>query len=653
MMDLMQDVPCPHDDKENAKYRSNSSPTGSCRAILSQEELQTMTIKIRGSIANIPDNCLWKDHEGLIEGLVQLSFTMKSPKENVLLKRKLSVPLLNSCRKLVKESTVSKDNKVAFRLLRAAIHGIRAIVAAEGKTVPKPEAIIKLLYHIISTLESVAHQKHSISRLAAYYTVLAFETLGLVLRTCCSDFVDKNTSKTIQSTFPVPGPHWKESLSLSLSKEQLLTIGNHVILACSRNFLLPLWHTSDTPLRMEEELILRCMPVAKKQTPLETLHLSAQLVCTVGRPWLLQLHALNTDASLKESIALSRRAHKILWDCVDGYEEMIGPDAVLTLRKHSIDCLLTMIPRNAHEMKRTEKELFRTQFASACSQASKAILVCDQLAPSNITSLRMILEDISGELDSIAKLFDGAEIASYLEFCAYRALYGSSVDHNEKKHSDDIVDTCIFDILPYRFQCKDPSKVKVQIDYASLSIVFLALDVVKAIEHDNACYQDMRVVNFLLNAIQNFETMLSADPITSNVGLQFWFKILYKTYLNRMISKAAEGDDQNPKSHPALFLAAQLLHRCYWSMAKVISSDTEGPKKSSVWDFGCDCVIKSIVAYQKLEFVEYRTDVVRSCLMDIVAELCSKKFDEHPKFQERAAKVSKIVVSFVCLIGLY
>ncbi|GAX10081.1 hypothetical protein FisN_2Lh350 [Fistulifera solaris] len=598
-----------------------------------------MAIKIRDSMANIPDNEIWRDHEGLIEILVQLSFTMKSPKDNVLLKKKLSVSLLNSCRKLVKESTVSKDNKVAFRLLRAAIYGIRVIVAAEGQTVPKPEGIIKLLYHIISTLESIAHKKHSVSRLAAYYTVLSLETLGLVLRRCCSDFVDHTASETIQWVFPIPRLHCKESLSLSLSKEQLLTIGNHVILSCSRVFLLPLWHTNDAPLRTEEELLLRCLPVAKKQTPFEMFHLSANLICTIARPWQLQLFALGSEGSLKESIALSRRANKILWDCVDGYEEAIGPDAVLSLRHHSIACLLAIIPRNAHEMKGIEKELFRTQFASACSQASKAILVCDQLAHTNIASLRMILEDIGRKLDSIAKRFDGAEIASYFEFCGYRALYGGSLDPHEKKYSDHNVDTCIFHNLPYRFQCKDPFKGKLTIDYASLSIVCLALDVIKAIGHENASYEDMRVVNFLLDAIQNFETMISADPSTSSVRLQFWFKIFYKTSLNRMISKAAEGDDQNLKSHPALFLAAQLLHRCYWSMAKAISTDTEGLKGSSVWEFGCDCVIKSIVAYQKLELVDYRTEAIRSCLKDIVTELCSKKFDEYPKFQERAAKL--------------
>jgi hypothetical protein len=651
-MDLMQEVSWTQDDKENAtSNRSKSSSTGNCRTNLSQEELQTMAIKIRDSMTNIPDNAIWMGHEGLIEGLVQLSFTMKSPKDNVLLKKKLSVPLLNSCRKLVKEATVAKDNKVAFRMLRAAIHGIRAIVAAEGETVQKPDAIIKLLYHIISTLETIAHQKHSVSRLAAYYTVLALETLGLVLRRCCSEFVvDHNALKTIQLVFPVPRPHCKESLPLSLSKEQLLTIGNHSILSCSRVFLLPLWHTNDAPVRTEEELLLRCLPVAKKQTPLEMFHLSANLICTVGRPWQSQLLALGTEGSLKDSIALSRRAHKVLWDCVDGYEETIGPDAVLTLRHHSISCLLGIIPRNADEMKGTEKELFRTHFASACSQASKAILVvCDQLA-TNTTSLTMFLEDVGGEFDSLVKLFDGAEIASYFEFCAYRALYGGPVDHHEKKHADNIADPCIFRILPYRFQFNGTSKVRATFDFAALSIVFLALDVVKAIDHENASYQDTRVVNFLMDAVQKFDTMLSADPSNSSVGLQFWFKVLYKSSLNRMISKAAEGDDQNPKSHPALFLAAQLLHRCYWSMAKVIFADTEGPKRSSVWDFGCDCIIKSIAAYHRLDFVEYRTDVVRSCLMDVVTELCSKKFEKYPKFRERAAKVSRIVVRFACLM---
>lgn len=642
---------CSQHEKENATMnRSSPSTAKSCKIVLSDDELQTMASRIRDSVIISSEDEIWKNHEGLIECLVQMSFTMKSPKDNVLLKKKISVPLLNSCRKLVKESTVSVESKVAVRLLRVAVHGIRAIVAAEGESIPKPEAIIKLLYHIISTLDSIAHKKSSVSRLAAYYAVWSFETLGLVLRSCCSDFVVSELSKTVKSAFPVPRPQRKHNSSLSLSNEQLLTIGNHVILVCSRIFLLPLWHADDSPLRMEEQLLLRCLPVAQRLRPPKAVHLSANFIRVLGRPWLLELFGLKTGGSLRESIALSKRAHKILWDCVDGHEEMIGPDAVLALRKQSIDCLLSVIPREKHDISETEKELLYAPFASACSQASKAILLWDRLDDTGITCLKAFIKNIGEELDCTTKLLNYDEIGSYIEFCAYRALYGGSMGTKAGIQSNATFNACIFEYLPYQFQYSSSSKVETQIDHAALAVVFLALDVVEKIERRQTFYQDTAVMDYALCTVRNFERLVSQGVDKSKVGLQAWFRILYKTSLNRITSKAVENKALDENAPPALFLAAQLLHRCCWPLAKAIYFTIEDPKKSSVWDFGSDCIMKSIAAYQKLQSLQYRIEGMKSCLNDIVLNLCSHKDDIYFKCQERAAKVSK--KSMVLIIRL-
>lgn len=639
VMEVAKDMPCTQHDKENASInRLKSSTAKNGKTLFSNEELQTMASKIRDSIENISDTDVWRDHGGLFECVVQLSFTMRASENNAFTKRKMSTPLLNSCRKLVKESTVSADCNVAFRLLRAAIHGIRAVVVAEGETVPKPEAIIKLLYHIISTLDSIAHKKSSVNRLAAYYALWSFETLGLILRMCCSDFVS-DMSKTVKSVFPIPRTQQQSGLALSLSREQLLTIGNHVILASSRVLLLPLWHTDESSLRMEEKLLLRCLPFTQNLRPSELVHLSANFICNLGRPWLLGLHGLKTEGSLKESVALSRRAHKILWDCMDGHDEMVEPKTVLAFRKHSIDCLLAIIPRQLQEVNEAEKELFCSQFASACSQASKAILSCVQpkKTDSGIRVLKKFLINTGDDLDCIARSLNGSEIGSYIEFCAYRALYGGSMD----TQSNNISKTCIFHYLPYRFQYSSCSKTETQIDCAALAIVFVALEIGKMLENGPTIYQDAATIDAWSAAVQNFELLVSKGVEMSKVGHQVWFKILYKTSLNRVVFRAVENYmPNNEESNSILFLAAQLLHGCYWVLAKAICSTIEDSKKSSVWDFGSDCLMRSISVYEKLNSLPYRGEEMRSLLNQIVLELCKTTSDVPPKCLERIAKVS-------------
>jgi hypothetical protein len=447
----------------------------------------------RAAVEKLPceEAALWKNDRSLANNVVEASLSLlQTTRYNdaaPLVLHEFSATLLSTCRKIVKKAaeSKSKDFEPVVSFLFVAVHGLRALLTAPLEMVQR-EAIIRLLYHIITTASSALvaiceehkKSKNLIDRAGAI-SLAGYQALSHLLRIFSvqvnddSDGKDavsfeyltqgENLQETLHSFFPVPimasDEVAKTKRNSSMALSQIFTIGTQstlavahalVCLSCeSRGLISSLLNSYENTIDNSDSLPM---------LPLHTTILF--LLRQVGMRWLafMSLHDTENDSSfLKEGVSFCKQAHRIIWDLASRTSKQqleSKPDyslcVCLELRKHAILALLGQIyPFSQsvssfhHNLGSTFDDALREKhFESACTMAWKAATnymhnqkkaahsssSLHGLTNECVSPLQEFHSEIGAALDSMAAALIAPESHPYVEYCAYRAIQiGSSL----------------------------------------------------------------------------------------------------------------------------------------------------------------------------------------------------------------------------------
>jgi hypothetical protein len=578
----------------------------------------------------------WRNHIKLAKCVVEASLAMPRLPCGSLLLEENSAELLNVCRKLVKQATASSaEPSLVIDCLCVSVHGVRALSAllADG---PKKDAAIKLLYHAIVTAEAIS----SSSPRAACYCLAACQVLGVLL----NKYEVGDLSLKIQSTsfFPIPRQSQGKS-SGDLPLDQLLTIGIQSVLAIAKLLCLPTWDENvtwdQTELRVWRETLQHSLHWPNEQP---SVLFASSLIRNVAMAWISFL--ATSSKSAKEVVSHCKRAHRLLWKSSG---ELTSAKKCLSLRQDAVQALLLSGSPQCDNDCRIRNSLRADHFEQACTFTWTAAVAYAQQVGETDEHLSQFHKTVGATLDSIAR--NGSSTASYMEYCAYRALHGissSSVSSSSTTECDS--DACSFHGRPYSFahaNCEE------SFDRAGLALFFVMLEVRERLQGSPVDRSDF---GSWKSALERFAAILERGQL-SKTSLLRWFKLFSKLSLHHIVFQAVANSEQNE----TLWIAARILSECVGPLTLYIIKGRvmDDTKITNAWDIVTECYVRALMAFERLfeTSPEFNRDPGDSTLAKMATILCAKGSDPPTSCIEKAAKVrscKKFLLYLFCCLGV-
>jgi len=476
---------------------SNDQQSSSCSWKYSSYEEEHETLhRFRLALEKIstPDIDEWKTDETLTESLVAASVCLGDESSNqdrsFYQDERTSRKLLSTCRKLVKTAVGNKetDNESSLHGLYVALHGIRAMSMLPVE-VERSEAILRLLYHVITTVAYIiptlqaqqgqATTKKNRAKMENYLdlgetTCLAgYQALSYILVQYSvplgdrflsfgfTDLEDDSSSKQPwRAFFPVPRVEKKQRKikdTPSMTSSQIYTICMQSTLAMARmmgtstvtktgpfsKFLVDSDH-SDTGLTSSQSA---------------TVH----LLSSAGLSWarFLSINVPDEDGAIvKETVSYCQQAHRILWELSSCLSQHATPSGYcLQLRNYSLLILLAQSPDDSSislDLKSSAGTfLCKKHFENICTMACKTSTY--YLQNQQHFSLHDFHANLGSVLDFVGKRLPG-ESYPYAEYCAYRALHvGSGLEQMADTSADNLskASTAALAIFSVSLQLRD------------------------------------------------------------------------------------------------------------------------------------------------------------------------------------------------------
>ncbi|CAB9507041.1 extra spindle pole bodies homolog 1 (Saccharomyces cerevisiae) [Seminavis robusta] len=567
--------------------------------------------------------------------------------------------ILTICRKVIKaasdyKTAKKKDAEVTLHGLFVALQGLRALsVSDPPPETSRSEAMIRLLYHVITTAEAAhgdlmaAEQKASKTaktrrrQKSELLPSLAEEVVFRGYETLCSlfaaDFVvalpgkqtmeftflrDNNDNLQIPwlSMFPVPNESpistRKRTTKTKPSKmelSQIFTIGVQTTLAVAKTLLNCSNHDNDVFRDGDDDDDDSERSSLGYTSPLvsavpSVLARAVDLLRLVGFSWVrfMSFHCPQDDTIAKEIVSFCRQAHRLLWESSSSISQKTGANVgSLETKKHALLILLghCEAPPNLelasclNPESKPGRALCTKYFDNVCTMAWK------ETSGSSSAEEHATIQELNFHhgvglmLDAVATRLGMQQAFPYIEYSAHRALKIGR--RNTRSEHLATLGSC-------RLKDDNPHS-------AALFALFLALDLRNSMQRlvrgdkeastDHPDLIDASQANDIMHLFER--VFLGDDQIESpDVRLQC-FKISSMASLHSTMYQVStlSCDRFQANDVATVDTCAQFLTRCYgpFVVSILASGQLQDEKKEAhMWDLVVESYARSAIVWDNL-----------------------------------------------------
>lgn len=660
--------------RDSRKISQRNSKKGSKSGSVSSKDAAMTKFQDAAAVTSL--HSFWKP--SLVEHVVRASQALCHEKTTSFLLEEYASQVQSTCRTLVKEATESKRSDETLKLLYVAINGLRAIcpLLEEEK---KKEAIIKILYHAVTTASDVCVKSNSdsMSKDALSQCLAAYQALGFLLNGYQVQTDEKENLVIFKwkpsHLFPLPRLSLNSGAGAgTMTMKQVFKIAMQA--TYSTTTAVSHAYTSQLCQNVSDSLITNDFgsytnEIMQQLSSYDTMICLAQ---NVTIPWtcVLSCNELVTRETIQESLTFAKRMFRLLFEVasqMDKSSKMNTAADSLLLRQHAILTFL-FSSKDMVVSRSMQSAIRKHHWESACSYACKAsIAYRQQMAKGNRResddeSFDRFHEDVGAVLDSFATDYSLA----YVEYCAHRAIYSS---RKVSQHGDCESQKCMVGQLGFRYRhgdCDPESDSSAAAGHAMLAVVFMILSVQRDFEvlisgKKWKSHPDGKLANDFLRTreviIANFRSIFVNATITPpHEVMTRCYKILELVGVNRKVYQILSKDSPGGTSRASLIALETfglVLTECIGPLAvSLIQSEEDKDKLQQMWELSADSYNRGLSVFERLREDQLRMDSVVSddiprnisnALSGLFTLCRGSKFVKHRSEEtlEKAAKVSE------------
>ena len=646
-----------------------------------QQYLQDALKTFQRAQASTASSKFWEENNGLAESVVRVSLSKSGDVFGMFHLQERAGALVNNCRSLLREIAEKKtcDLRMKCNNLVVAAHGLRAASSTTTSEISRQEAIMKLLFHLI-TVASECFTKDKDEVLFGVICLAGYEALGrLMLKYEC--LRDKKSpigfrwEQGDEDGFPtklfcVPVKIDKVKQPGSMTLRQVSTIGLKATFAvaevarklyqsCSKHFIRRSSSKSFGP-------VIHNVVQHSFDNEIHPYRMLVVLIQRVAVPWISFLFDSEEVEYSRDALVQCKAAHRILWEAAsqlpeneNAYPKEEIPRLSLDLRAKAISVLIS---REYENLQLRNKLL---EMASSVSWKAAATYIQQTgLTHLPTQSERHLLEFHQAVGSRLHEMVSTDVLPlGYLEYCVYQALHtGNCPAQNFLVLIDNLSDDmCLSDLY-------SGGKVPDQIsNRVCLRLLLLACTVSTRIElqlSSNFRGRNLGAIDSAASLPSEMESIIQSfciawidneDFINQDTRIRV-LRLFSKISLHRTLFRVLGNEEVPSEIYQEGEVAATILYRCIGPLCSM-SSDQDSPDSHQFIDLMAECYIRSAACFGRLalesnksglsetfEFLE-RSNYTIALLRNSLLNTTNRRL--RPLW-EKTAKVSGIFPHEVC-----
>ena len=654
----------------------------------SQHYLQDAMKIFQNAQTSTPSAKFWDENSGLAEAVVRVSISKRGESFGTFHLQEQAGALINHCRSLLRETAGTRKEEIATTCnnLLLAAHGLRAAKETAHGNIPRQEAIMKLLFHLI-TVSSDCFIKDTDVMIAGVICMAGYDTLGRLL----------NKYQCLRDKKSAIGFRWEQNGDDGLNKNLFCVpfnlkdskeVGSMTLRQVATIALKATFSTAAVARKLNRAGSIKTMRHSSTKafgpgifsliehscdSKAPPYHFMITLIQQVAIPWISFLFASKNAEFSKDAIAQCKVAYRMLWEsaaeiaevkhtCVDNSI----PDSALEIRLRSISVLMP----SEYASKDETLLLNNKHFGTVCTSAWKAAAMYVQqgriatLPIERESPLFKFHESLGSRIHAIVPTCDIPW--SYVEYCVYQALQtGRCPSQYSLEQNSSLVENFRRELKSHDGIVHGHLK-----DGVCLTLLLLACSVRSRIEHHspftnyttesnsstmNLSSQADDIINIFRQVWNNANEHLAQDDRVKTL------KLFAKISLNRTLFKVLSDQAIKREIQQDVEIAASILCTCIGPLCS-ISCQKENPETHQFFDLMVECYIRSASCYGKLAAEEASVNLNQMSINleqsnDAIAALRNSLLETSSKklrpLWEKAAKVSEIIVRNCRLVALF